>query len=193
MKNDNHYKIYKSKLREEFFHRCVYCGTREPELGGSKSFHIDHYKPKSKFPKLAAKYSNLLYACRDCNAYKGDYWPTYTQKFSCEVILNPRRDKIEKHIDQTDFSWKGKTIKGKWNIEKLRLASKRLIQIRNDRNLIEKTIEDLTKTYGLLKQALVSAKANNTSTFETQNFEQDITDIFEKINALKRKIIGPID
>lgn len=33
---------------------------------------IDHFRPRSKFPKLALEMSNLRLACRSCNSSKGD-------------------------------------------------------------------------------------------------------------------------
>src|SRR5271156_2595435 len=71
------YKSFKPYLRREFDHTCVYCDVWESEMGGKKSFHIDHYRPKEKpqFKQLIAEYTNLLYSCRDCNEFKDDYWP----------------------------------------------------------------------------------------------------------------------
>ena len=83
------YKEYKPFLRREFDYCCAYCVVTEAELGGSKSFHIDHYCPKSKFPNKSAIYANLFYTCRDCNTYKGNYWPSLWQAFLGMFIINP--------------------------------------------------------------------------------------------------------
>lgn len=47
-------------------YRCVYCGT---EIG---PFELDHLRPYSKGGKNTA--SNLVTACRSCNASKGNAW-----------------------------------------------------------------------------------------------------------------------
>lgn len=115
------YRSYKPFLRIEFDHRCVYCGIREAEDGGSKKFHIDHYKPKKNFPFQSNNYSNLFYSCSDCNISKGDYWPNFFQTFLKQFILNPCDYDFEIHYDIAQFNWKGKTAAARWNIDKLRL------------------------------------------------------------------------
>jgi hypothetical protein len=45
--------------------KCVLCGTtRGP-------FHVDHIKPRSKYPALALKIDNLQVLCEPCNIGKG--------------------------------------------------------------------------------------------------------------------------
>ncbi len=44
---------------------CPYCSV-------TKVNTIDHYLPKSKFPKFAVAPVNLVPCCRDCNSAKGD-------------------------------------------------------------------------------------------------------------------------
>jgi 5-methylcytosine-specific restriction endonuclease McrA len=88
---------------------CAYCEVREPELGGAEAFHVDHYKPKSKFSHLICNYDNLIYACRYCNRYKRDYWPSLMDEIFGRVILNPRKDQHDVHVDKSNFAWKGKS------------------------------------------------------------------------------------
>lgn len=47
-------------------HRCVYCSSRE-------DLTIDHVMPRSRGGKT--KWTNLVTACKKCNARKGDYTP----------------------------------------------------------------------------------------------------------------------
>ena len=55
--------------------KCAYCESkfRHIEYG-----HIEHYKPKSRFPELTFTWSNLLLACGVCNGpeHKGDLFPS---------------------------------------------------------------------------------------------------------------------
>lgn len=44
---------------------CNLCGST------NKPFHIDHIKPRSKFPHLELKRQNLQVLCADCNIGKG--------------------------------------------------------------------------------------------------------------------------
>ncbi len=48
--------------------RCECCGSA-PQHG--TRLHVDHIKPKSKFPDIALTLSNLQVLCEDCNLGKG--------------------------------------------------------------------------------------------------------------------------
>lgn len=48
--------------------RCQLCGDRAL-LG--KPLHVDHIKPRSRFPELALDINNLQILCEDCNKGKG--------------------------------------------------------------------------------------------------------------------------
>ena len=50
--------------------KCVYCG-RSRALHNIV-IHVDHIKPRSKFPHLALVRSNLQVTCEDCNLGKSD-------------------------------------------------------------------------------------------------------------------------
>lgn len=58
----------KSTLRTGARKRCAYC--RRPMGTHKMSWHIEHIKPKSRFPELMFSMSNLVYACMDCNFTK---------------------------------------------------------------------------------------------------------------------------
>jgi hypothetical protein len=186
------YQAYKPQLRKEFLFRCAYCETREPELGGSQSFHIDHYRPKKKFPLLISAYNNLVYACRNCNTYKSDYWPQYHEKLIGKIILNPREGSLDAHIDKSNFVWQGKTSQGKWNIIKLRLSSATLSQRREDRTRIEKKILKLRDCLKELNFAFTNAQKEN-AWAESQELAKLIEDETKTIEAFERKIVGPTD
>lgn len=47
---------------------CQCCGT-PPKVGAP--LHVDHIKPRSRFPELALELSNLQVMCVDCNLGKG--------------------------------------------------------------------------------------------------------------------------
>ncbi len=56
---------YDVLVRDGF--RCVLCGSS----GESVQLHVDHVKPRSKFPHLELEPSNLRTTCRSCNLGKG--------------------------------------------------------------------------------------------------------------------------
>lgn len=66
------YASYRDWLRDEFTFRCVFCLHRERWYGRPGTFDIEHFVPASVDPLGKCEYSNLLYACRTCNAAKSD-------------------------------------------------------------------------------------------------------------------------
>lgn len=54
---------------EHLGNRCVCCGAT-PEHG--VRLHVDHIKPRSRYPQLALALSNLQILCEDCNLGKGN-------------------------------------------------------------------------------------------------------------------------
>lgn len=55
-------------ILRKYGRRCMCCG-RTPEDGAK--IHVDHIKPRSKFPQLALDEANLQILCGDCNQGKG--------------------------------------------------------------------------------------------------------------------------
>ncbi|AEW01660.1 hypothetical protein A4D02_06555 [Niastella koreensis] len=55
--------------------KCVYCESHITHIAYP---HIEHFKPKAKFPKLCFEWKNLFLGCTICNGptYKSDKWPT---------------------------------------------------------------------------------------------------------------------
>lgn len=52
------YKVFKEYGRE-----CMCCGAR-------KHLHVDHIKPRSRYPTLELEFENLQVLCEDCNLGK---------------------------------------------------------------------------------------------------------------------------
>ena len=183
------YQQHKPTLRKQFSYRCAYCETRESELGGSRSFGIDHYKPKNKFPHLINVLDNLLYVCNECNSYKGSYWPTLLQKSLGEYILNLRTHNIDSHLDKNDFAWQGKTNTGKWNISRLRLSSERRIQTRKDRKNFQGILENLKKAY-------IELQCKHDNTIETEkrtDIQTELQQYPEQIETIERTLNGVME
>lgn len=72
------YQRRKPALCIESRQRCVYCRVHDARLGGMRSFHVEHFRPKVLFPQLTNSYANLFYACPVCNVLKSDDWPDNT-------------------------------------------------------------------------------------------------------------------
>lgn len=69
----NHQDI-KEALKKDFAGKCAYC---ESYIIHVDFGHIEHFKPKSKYPDLCFEWENLLLACSICNgtSYKGSKFP----------------------------------------------------------------------------------------------------------------------
>lgn len=64
----------KAELEVLFREKCAYC---ESEINSVSYGHIEHFRPKSRFPAYCFEWTNLLLACGRCNskAHKGDKFP----------------------------------------------------------------------------------------------------------------------
>ena len=56
---------------------------------------VDHFKPKSRFPKLVYSWSNWLFACHECNHAKLGTWPTAGYVDPCATS---KQDHPERHF-----------------------------------------------------------------------------------------------
>lgn len=48
--------------------KCQACGRNDPK----EKYHVDHIKPRSKYPELELDFNNLQILCEDCNRGKGN-------------------------------------------------------------------------------------------------------------------------
>ncbi|WP_257457651.1 retron system putative HNH endonuclease [Archangium lipolyticum] len=84
----------KDALVTLFHGKCAYCESsiRHVDYG-----HIEHYRPKSKYPKQAFTWSNLVLACGVCNGseHKGDAFPL---KAEGGPLVNPTTEDPERHL-----------------------------------------------------------------------------------------------
>lgn len=184
------YKSYKKYLRIEFGYCCVYCNVREPEIGGSQSFHIDHYAPKHLFPEKSTDYSNLFYSCRECNTRKGKFWPNESQKDLGQFILNPCDHDLDEHFDQQDDEWVAKSLTAEWNITKLRLNSPENLTLRQDRKIIFNAIKEKEAQVNFIKQLVTEIEGDTDTKSE---LEMKLSKIQDEIDTFMRKISGPLD
>ena len=121
------YRFYKPWLRDEFQFRCIYCLCHERWFpDGDNSFSIDHLQPQSVAPSIALDYNNLVYACCQCNAAKGD----------AADILDPCRHAFGRHLSvSNDGVIHGLTPQGTLLIQVCRLDREKLTAFR--RGIIE--------------------------------------------------------
>jgi len=88
------YRSFKPYLADDFNSRCGYTDCPDSWFGGRRTFHIDHFKPKSINPNLETAYSNLVYCCSYVNILKSDDEGDYLDP--CDVDYN---EHFEREID----------------------------------------------------------------------------------------------
>ncbi len=89
LKNKYNQDDVKIQLKNETHGKCIYC---ESIIGHIAYEHIEHYKPKKKYPKLTFEWSNLGLACPKCNTKKGDEFDE-----TCPIV-NPYSDNPSDHF-----------------------------------------------------------------------------------------------
>ena len=68
---------FRDDLGHRFNHLCGYCERacdRQAEDSG-RSATLDHFRPRSRFPKQTYEWTNWVFSCRRCNDHKQDKWP----------------------------------------------------------------------------------------------------------------------
>ncbi|MGD8792899.1 MAG: HNH endonuclease [Anaerolineae bacterium] len=119
----------RQSIRALYGFRCGYCSVTETESGGQ--LEIDHFLPRSQGGQDTL--DNLVYACRACNSFKGDYWPPPGASPDL-ILLHPRKDDLSMHIDSLpDGRLIGLTKRGWFHIQRLRLNRAQLIELRLQR------------------------------------------------------------
>ena len=72
----------RSRLYTEQTGQCVYCGRRI-SLDAHGKFHVEHFRPRSKYPDLHLDHANLFLSCgpkgehgsgQTCGDFKGDWF-----------------------------------------------------------------------------------------------------------------------
>jgi uncharacterized protein (TIGR02646 family) len=66
------HKEIKDALELMFGKKCAYC---EGAYSATSYVHVEHFRPKAKYPCLAYRWTNLLPLCTVCNINKGDTFP----------------------------------------------------------------------------------------------------------------------
>lgn len=141
-------KELKKSLQVVFHGKCGYC---ESKIESLKLGTVDRYRPnngvrdKNEFHQdlywwLTFEWDNLIYCCKECNQYKGNYFPIKRIRALSEnddyeneyrLLLNPYLDEPGNHLNYV-FSNLGHidalTDEGNQTIELLRLNRTDLIE-----------------------------------------------------------------
>ncbi len=127
------YGEYKRYLRHDFYCSCAYCTMTESEAQAIR-FTIDHYHPQKARPELKDEYSNLMYACDECNQRKGDRYPPPEAQNAGHRFFRPDQDLYHEHFEKAGNRLAHKTDTGYYTINTIdlnRLTLRRLRDIRS--------------------------------------------------------------
>lgn len=194
---DDELKIH---LHEVFHGKCGYCEIKidSPKLGT-----VDRYRPNNGVREekkyyqdlywwLAFEWNNLIYSCKDCNQFKGNYFPVKNQRVLSEkdnidleerLLLNPYFDEPNQHLDYIIYGEPyhiyAVSDEGNQTIELLRLNRTNLIEGR--RNAKDEIIESIE----LLFQ---DSKSNKGVKKRLRNIFE-LQDLTEEFLTYKRRVL----
>lgn len=126
------YRDWKGVLREEGRKQCVYCAIHEANFGGMRNFHVEHYRPKSRFDGLKNNIANLFYSCGICNSFKGSDWPNDpSDEYTVAAYPDPSICDYSEILDVNDEAVvQSEVVAGRYLIERLFLNRPQLILAR---------------------------------------------------------------
>jgi hypothetical protein len=145
------YPQYRKYLQYDFLHSCAYCTITEAEATG-KRLTIDHYEPKSLRPDLQDEYSNLIYACEDCNTRKGPRVPTEQQRDEGVRFFRPDLDSRDDHFQQSGIRIESLSPIGKFTVDGISLNRGHLLKLRQLREELWNTLDTLTQNLTELQE-----------------------------------------
>jgi hypothetical protein len=104
----------------------MYCESKIEHTGYA---HIEHIKPKAKFPELEFEWDNLGFSCQVCNTNKGTQYDENTP------FINPYNENPQEHIVFFGFFVfpKQGSERGEYTIKGIGLNRPYLIDRRKDK------------------------------------------------------------
>lgn len=143
------YRDWKSQLSLEGNNQCVYCSIHEARFGGERNFHVEHFRPKSKFPDLEDDYTNLFFSCSICNIFKGSDWPSEPcDKYNLAAYIDPAKHNYNSIFNIENYKVISNYTSSKYMIERLYLNRPQLI--------IERRISCLSEKINMLNDEIPS-------------------------------------
>jgi len=154
-KGDYKDTVNKEALRKSTSGKCMYC---ESKIEHNSFAHVEHIKPKSKFPELEFVWENLGFCCQLCNTNKGQKYNEVTP------FIDPYSENPENHLVFLEFMVdpKNDSERGKYSIKELDLNRAGLIERRKER--LDKFVIMINAAYrtssrSLKDQAIAELKA----------------------------------
>ncbi len=164
VQNKGVYTDWKQQISDDCFNQCVYCSIHENPWGGIDHYHIEHFRPKSKFGELEHIITNLYHACPICNKFKSDDWPNEPNDLDQVCYPDPSDHDYSTlfNLDENNFTLIGKYKAAIYLINQLYLNRPQLIYERREQLLkikAEALINDAKKLIELSDDNSVIKKA----------------------------------
>jgi 5-methylcytosine-specific restriction endonuclease McrA len=176
---------WKAIIAAEGFFQCVYCAIHESSFGGTRNFHVEHYRPKSKFRHLEHDIINLFYACAICNTFKGDDWPDEPlEDLSNPSYPDPSKTDYNELFNYTKSvgALEGKFVTSKYLIEKLYLNRPQLIIERR----MSASLSRLRSMQEFIDNAIPALESNQCP--EAKTYLVRLAKVINKISKLQNAI-----
>jgi hypothetical protein len=145
------YGEYKPFLRVDFWHSCAYCTMSEAEAQAIR-FTVDHYESRKSRGDLVNEYTNLMYACDECNSRKGDRYPPQEARKDGFRFFRPDQDIRSEHFERNEIWLREKTNVGFYTINALDLNRKSLKKLRELRARLSETDQYIVEGITALRE-----------------------------------------
>ncbi len=176
---------WKRQIAQDCDRQCVYCAIPDSRYGGLDNFHVDHFRPKKKFPHLQKRITNLYLACAICNRFKSDDWPANPAvDYSVAAYPDPGACEYGSliSINATDGLLTGNFAASTYVIERLYLNRPQLIRLRRTAALEER----LTAIENILQMACDQLRDNVEDTDEAKALLAEICSATIRVNQAFR-------
>ncbi len=183
------YAACRETLRYDFFYCCGYCTMSEAEATAIR-FTIDHYEPRRARPDLENAYSNLIYACDECNERKGDRTPPEAARAAGYRFFRPDNDVHEDHFRGVGIRIEGASPVGEYSIEALDLNRQGLRRLRGLRDRLYDCDEAVVRGIHALRKSHIDRLPPETrarASTSIRQAENMATQIAEDIDGLLRR------
>jgi hypothetical protein len=174
----------------------------EPYLGWSRSDRLQmlafeaelaHLLPKRPFTNLELTYSNLYYACLNCNCRKGQFWPKEADLAAGRFIANPCDHVMTEHVKFDRDRVVARSKAGQFMLDRLALNMAEVVQHRgfiltSIRDNLRLRTEAQTALIGLDERLAVETDPEQRSAME--DARREVSDNFDTAENNLRLVLS---
>lgn len=134
IQNEGVYSEWKQQISNDCYNQCVYCSIHEMPWGGIDHYHIDHFRPQSKFEDLVNIITNLYHCCPICNKFKSNDWQNEPNDLNTICYPDPSDYNYTElfNLDTNNFTLEGKYLASSYLINRIYLNRPQLVYERRE-------------------------------------------------------------